>query len=242
VSIKEKLRALQALQTVDLEINELQHAGEAYPKRLGELDAERATARVRVEAERSRLTENERLRREKETEIQAEKEKIKKWEARLAEQRTTREYTALAREIDIAKKAMLNLDEELKGLGGQVESIKKALADREGELNRFEDASAAERAELEGQIKSLSSQVAALSEKRTGLSQNVDRELLGRYDSVRRANGSGMAAVVGGICGGCHMHVRRQLYNILLAGSSIETCPSCNRLIYAAEALESQAE
>jgi predicted nucleic acid-binding Zn-ribbon protein len=242
VSIKEKLKALQALQMVDLEISELQRAGEVYPKRLSELDAERATARVRVEAERNRLAENERLRRGKETEIQSEKEKIKKWEARLAEQRTTREYTALAREIDIAKKAMLNLEEELKNLVDQVESIKKALAEREGELNRFEDSSAAERAELESQISSLSSQVAALTEKRTGLSKEVDRELLSRYDSVRRANGSGMAAVVGGTCRGCNMRIRPQLYNILLAGSSIETCPSCNRLIYAAETLECKAE
>ena len=42
---------------------------------------------------------------------------MKKWEARLAEQRSTREYAALAREIDIAKKANLTMAEELVELG-----------------------------------------------------------------------------------------------------------------------------
>ena len=241
MSIKEKLKGLQALQTVDLEILELERAGQVHPKRLAELDAELATARVKVEAERSRLGDNERMRREKEAEVQSEKDKIKKWEARLAEQRTTREYTALAREIDIAKKAVLNLEEEQRALVDQVESIKKTLGDREGELNRFEDASAAERTQLKRSVDSLTSQVEGLSEKRAGLAKKVDPALLGRYDSVRIAHGSGIAAVVGGTCRGCNMRIRPQLYNILLAGASIETCPTCHRMIYAAELLEGEA-
>ena len=44
-------------------------------------------------------------RRTLEQNIAEEKDKVRKWETRLSEQRSTREYAALAREIDIAKKA-----------------------------------------------------------------------------------------------------------------------------------------
>ena len=88
MSVKEKLKGLEALQTVDLQILDLQKAGEAYPKRLAELDSELASARGALDAERTRLTDNEKLRRDKEAEIAAEKDKTKKWEGRLADRKS----------------------------------------------------------------------------------------------------------------------------------------------------------
>lgn len=234
MSVKESVKQLQALQAIDTEVLELQRAGEAHPKRLAELDAELAAARSKLEAERTRLSDNERLRREKETEVQSEKEKIKKWEARLAEQRTTREYAALAREIDIAKKAVLTLEDEYKAMLAQAEEVKRLLADRQAEYARREDGSAAERAQLAQQIAALSGQVGELTEKRNEMAKDIDPGLCGRYDSVRRKRGTGLAAVTNGVCKGCHMRAPPQLQNILRAGV-IESCPSCQRLIYADE-------
>ena len=59
MSVKERLKGLEALQNVDLQILELQKAGEAYPKRLAELDAELGAARAATEAERARLADND---------------------------------------------------------------------------------------------------------------------------------------------------------------------------------------
>jgi hypothetical protein len=224
VSVKEILKGLHALQKVDLEILELQRAGDAHPKRLAELDQLLSSARTGVEAERSRVLDNERARRDKEAEIQAEKDKVKKWESRLSDMRTTREYAALAREIDIAKKSILNLEEEL-----------KALVEQVAELSRREDGTAAERAELTSRIGSLTSQVKELSEKRVAVAMSADPTLVGRYDSIRRKRGSGVVPVINGTCKGCNMRIPPQLQNILRSGATIEVCPSCQRLIFASE-------
>lgn len=235
MSVKEILKGLHALQKVDLEILELQRAGDAHPKRLAELDQLLSSARAGVEAERSRVLDNERARRDKEAEIQAEKDKVKKWESRLSDMRTTREYAALAREIDIAKKSILNLEEELKALVEQVAELKRALVEREAELRRREDGTAAERAELTSRIGSLTSQVKELSEKRVAVAKSADPTLVGRYDSIRRKRGSGVVPVVNGTCKGCNMRIPPQLQNILRSGATIEVCPSCQRLIFASE-------
>jgi uncharacterized protein len=235
VSVKEILKGLHALQRVDLEILELRRAGDAHPKRLAELDQQLASARAAVESERGRLADNERARRDKESEIQAEKDKIKKWEARLADMRTTREYAALAREIDIAKKAILNQEDELKALVDQVAEIKRALGEKEAELRRREDGTAAERTDLTGKIGSLTSQVKELAEKREQVAKTAEPTLVGRYDAIRKKRGSGVVPVVNGICKGCNMRIPPQLQNILRSGASIEACPSCQRLIYASE-------
>jgi predicted nucleic acid-binding Zn-ribbon protein len=84
---------------------------------MGELERELSLAKSEVEAERNKLLDVERQRRTLEQNIAEEKEKVRKWEDALSEQRSTREYAALAREIDIAKKANATMAEELVELG-----------------------------------------------------------------------------------------------------------------------------
>ena len=53
---------------------------------------------------------------------------MRKWESRLSELKTTREYAALARELDIAKKTNEGAEEEIRRLAGEYEEIRKGLA------------------------------------------------------------------------------------------------------------------
>ena len=51
-----------------------------------------------------------------------------------------------------------------------------------------------------------------------------------------------VGVVLGGTCLGCRMNVPPQLYNNLRVSLGTDVCPSCNRIIYAVEALETPAE
>jgi predicted nucleic acid-binding Zn-ribbon protein len=102
--LREKLLALAALQKVDLDIAALKKNAEAYPREMSELEKQLGAAKAAVDAERSKLEQLESQKRSLEETIAEDRDKVRKWEARLAEQRSTREYSALAREIDIAKK------------------------------------------------------------------------------------------------------------------------------------------
>jgi predicted nucleic acid-binding Zn-ribbon protein len=55
---------------------------------------------------------------------------------------------------------------------------------------------------------------------------------------VRKKRGTGVVPVQNGICKGCNMRLPPQLQNILRSGATIESCPSCQRLIYAAELMK----
>src|SRR5689334_13498075 len=103
--LQEKLKGLVELQKVDMEIVALRKSSEALPRQMAELEKELQSAKSVVDAERERFADLERQKRTLEQNLVDEKDKVKKWEQRLAEQRSTREYSALAREIDIAKKA-----------------------------------------------------------------------------------------------------------------------------------------
>src|SRR5262249_27824657 len=131
--LREKLLSLAALQKVDVEIAAFKKSAETYPKQIAELEKELGLVRSAVDAERAKLDDIERQRSTLELTITEEKDKVKKWEARLTEQRSTREYSALAREIDIAKKSNLTMDEELVELGKNQNAQRDAVKVKDGE-------------------------------------------------------------------------------------------------------------
>jgi len=240
--LREKLKALSELQKVDLEIAALQKSAEVYPKQLGELDKELGAARSALEAERNRLLDIDRQKRTQEQNISDEKEKIRKWEARLTEQRSTREYAALAREIDIAKKANQTAAEELVELGKQQVAARDGVRAKEQELAARQDQVGGQMAELKKKMEELKGQTQALDGKRLGAAGTVDKQLAQRYEQVRKRRMPALVAVISGTCQGCNMNVPPQLYNTLRSTLGTDICPSCHRIIYAAEALELPAK
>jgi predicted nucleic acid-binding Zn-ribbon protein len=237
--LRDKLQALANLQKVDLEIAALRKAAEVYPKQLAELEKELGAAKSAVEAERNRLLDIEREKRTLEQNITDEKDKVKKWEARLAEQRSTREYAALAREIDIAKKANVTMAEELVELGKTQASAREALKVKEQEFAARQDQIGGKMAGLKTKLGEVDSQAKELEEKRAKVAVGVDATLLRRYDTVKKKKMPVLVPVLStGTCAGCNMNVPPQLYNTLRTTLGTDVCPSCNRIIYANEALE----
>ncbi len=240
--MREKLLALTALHKIDSDVAALKKSAESYPKQLAELEKELTGARSLADAERSKLTDLETQRQSLEQTISDEKEKIRKWEARLTEQRSTREYSSLAREIDIAKKNLLNLSEDSVGLVKTVAAQKdvvKAKTDafiaKQGELS-------ARMTELRAKVADVDAQVKVLESGRGEKEKVVDPALLKRYEVVRKKRMPGMCLVSApGICQGCRMNIPPQTYNTLRNSLGYDICPSCHRIIYCVEAIDGVA-
>lgn len=237
--LQEKLKALAELQKVDLETLALKKGAEIYPKQLAELEKALGTARAAIDAERARLVDTERQKVTLEQNIIEEKDKVKKWEARLTEQRSTREYSALAREIDIARKANLTMAEQVTELSRAVAAAREAVKAKEAELSETTARIGGEIAALRQKMNDFQGQLKALEERRGAVAGKVDRSLLAKYDNVRKKRTPALVAVLfPGTCQGCNMNVPPQLYNTLRTNAGMDLCPSCYRLIYAGEAID----
>ena len=93
--------------------------------------------------------------------------------------------------------------------------------------------------ELRGKVAGSDGAVQELEGKRAKTATSVDKVLLQRYDTVKKRRLPAIAAVhAPGTCQGCNMNVPPQLYNTLRSTLGTDVCPSCHRIIYAAEALE----
>lgn len=240
--MRDKLLALAALQKVDLDIAALKKNADAYPREIADLEKQLAAAKAAVDGERNKLDELEKQKHTLEHTITEDRDKVRKWEARLTEQRSTREYSALAREIDIAKKGQQTMAEEVVELGKQATIQRDVVKQKDGEFQGKAKELTAKIDELKGKLKDVEGQIAGIDAEREKAAKDVAPDLLRRYDTIRKKRLPAVVPVVApGTCTGCRMNIRPQLYNQLVASRGIDVCPSCSRMMYAAEALEEAA-
>jgi predicted nucleic acid-binding Zn-ribbon protein len=238
LSLRDKLKALEELQQIDLDAGALSAEAEQIPRRRAQIDAALATARKAYEAEKAKLDGNEREKRGTEQLLTMERDKVKKWEGRLGEIKTPREYAALSREIDIAKKTNETQNENLRALAAQAEEIKKALDAAADALSEREMGAEAELEELASREAEFGKKLGELAGRRADAAKRVDPQLLARYENIKkRRAGIAVSPVTGQTCGGCNRNIPPQLFIVLQRAESNETCPNCNRIIYSAQAV-----
>lgn len=235
------LKALEALQTVDAELGELTRSSSEYPSRLVELDDQIGAARQTRDEGRQKVADLEARKKALEEQLAADKEKVKKWEARLTEQRSPREYTALAREIDIAKKQNTTITEDIAELSKEIAASQEALESIEEEVAEVERVVRNERRRIRSALSVVEKQEEELTERRNDAAKHVPAQMLRRYDQIQKRRGLAVVQVRGGTCSGCRMSIPPQLYNQLVTRAKLDSCPSCARMIYVPEAFEKEA-
>jgi predicted nucleic acid-binding Zn-ribbon protein len=242
LSLREKLKALEELQQIDLDAGGLRAEATSIPVRRAEIEVQVSAARKAYQAEKTRLEDNERERRQVESLLQMERDKVKKWEGRLGEIKTPREYAAMSREIDIAKKANETQSEQAKQLTADAQGIKADLEHRGEALGDAETAAQAELKEIDDRRRAADERLRGLEQRRAEAAQRVDASLLAKYENIRRRRaGVAVSPVVGMTCKGCNRNIPPQLAITLQRANSIETCPNCHRIIYSAEAVNPPA-
>ncbi len=239
----EQLKKLYEIQQIDSEITELESQKEALLESLQGLEAKTEELTDQINSISIDVERATRDARDLEATVEADKMKIKKWENRLNDIRNQREYQALSRETENARR--LTKDNEAKILEhweqkekhqGDLEKAKAELESVRSKVTEEKTGSDSSSSDLEGKL-------ASLQGSRSELSPDVNASLLKRYDQVRlKRRGQGLSVASNGTCQSCHMMLPPQLYNTVLRGDSIQTCPACLRFLIAENHVPEQAE
>lgn len=228
------LRTLLRLQELDLQIETCRAREIEIPKQKNKFDIYRSRLRAELE-EREQLCQNCILeQRECESEIEQKQTLMDKYQQQLNGVKKNEEYQALIHEIDLLKKQVaineeriLNVMIELDDAKARLEEDTKRIADEITNLDRQATEVDEELAEAVRHRKELDAQ-------RGPLVQQIDGDLIRRYAKIRSSVKKGPAVVPmnGEVCEGCHMYLRAQIVNEVLAGDKIHACAQCGRLLY----------
>jgi predicted nucleic acid-binding Zn-ribbon protein len=239
--LRDQLKRLEDLQRHDAKIQELENSLKAIPLKLAATKNDLARVEGLLSTERQALAETERYYSEQKNLLTDEEVQAAGAKHKLAQAKNSKEYMAAQREIEQRREGVASREVEITKLVDAVDAKKKLLADRatdvetlKGSIEKDNEAAEARMAEVEGKI-------AELRGERDKLAAEVKPDVLKRYSSIRMRRGLAVVSVRNGTCQGCNMNIPPQLYNVLQRGVSIETCPSCHRIIYWEEIMKDDA-
>ena len=207
---------------------------------LANIGPEREAAQSKTRASQARLDSTklrgkqiESERKKLELEVEDRKQAIEKYSLQQFQTRKNEEYRALAHEIEMAREAIVKLEDEELELMEQAEAAQKEVVTAVKLAETAKNNAGQLIAELAEREENLSRELAQLEANRDQLAAEVDEDLLPRYERLRRSKGA--TAVVGvahGVCGGCHMKLPVQIVVSCQGDQDIVNCPNCGRILY----------
>ena len=229
----EQMSLLKELQEIDQEISSIEETCQGYRDELSGFEAEVSRVQAMLDELNGELDGLQHEEAQLQQALLKERDNVARVERRLPEIQTQKEYVAVLKEIDMAKKANKELEEQLNAKNSEISSLEQDKAEKDAELAVIQEKASARGAEL-GQLLSENQEV--LDKRRAtrdAVAGEVPPALLRKYQNLfRRRGGLALAVARNGACLGCNMQLPPQQYNSLLRVSELQSCPHCNRLLY----------
>lgn len=231
--MKEQINNLRELQDVDLEIDRIDAAITTGDEELQEQRATIDKLQGAISEYREKLALGAERRQILESEVQEAQTLIKDRQNKMMKVQTNREYQSLLKEIEDAKNANRQREEELVRLLEQDDYLQKKDEEQSALLLGEEAGLAEQTASREAEAVKLAAKRQKMVKDREAKAKKVKADLLRKYELIRaKRDGLAMAGVNNGVCFGCYMNVPPQLYNELLREDKMHICPTCNRMLY----------
>jgi predicted nucleic acid-binding Zn-ribbon protein len=227
------MEKLAVLQTLDIKIRGMQREKDEIPTRLAALEGEFKKEEEKVQGQKAELDRLLKDRRHKEKELEEEVERAKKTEARAFEIKTNKEYQAVLKEIEGAKKLNRQREEEILGILERFEELQKVARQGEKELEAKRKDYQRQLSELQQRAAQFEQKMAAEVKERDERQKGIPPDLLSKYRMLlEKRQGIAVAPVSNGVCHACNMNLRPQLYIELQKQQTLILCPNCSRILF----------
>jgi len=243
VSIQEQIACLEELSTLDEEIRVVDDQLNQDRGALAETKEELARLEERIAADDQSIAEMAKARSDLVLEVRQVVSQVDKSRDKLSRSRNERETNAATRELEELRRIQKDREEEIGKLQMLETQALKSKEDAEAaratiaaQLQNTEGATSKKLDDIEGDK-------ATMLKKRKSIIGKLPRQILSRYDMIRKRRGVAIAATSDGTCQACHMAVPPQLFQKILRLEGLEQCPHCQRILYfKAEAAEPEEQ
>jgi predicted nucleic acid-binding Zn-ribbon protein len=239
--LKEQLKKLEELQRHDARLQEYEASLKALPEKLASLKADLAKVESMLSKDRGMVDETAKFKADQEFQIQTDEANIAKAKTKLQGVKSGKEYMAAQREMENTRRTLENRQEEIKKLSDALDASRGRINNNDTDVNGLREVVAKEEAAVAGRMAEIQAKIDEAKVLRDAAAGSIDPSVLKRYSAIRMRRGLAVVPVVKGTCKGCHMSIPPQLFVVLQRGNTIETCPTCARLIYWDEIMKEAA-
>ncbi|HHZ64983.1 MAG TPA: hypothetical protein EYN51_05720 [Flavobacteriales bacterium] len=233
IPVEKRLKALFDLQEIDSKIDSIRTIRGELPLEVSDLEDEIEGLATRVNNFKEETQEVEEKITNKKLEIKESKSIIKKYEKQQGNARNNREFGSLAKEIEfqnlniqVAEKKMGEFKVGIEGKSDTIDSAKKDLKERKGDLKH-------KKKELDEIIAETEKEEKKLDKKSTEAERYIEARLLIAYKRVRlnAKNGLAVVSVERNSCGGCFNKIPPQRQLDIRLHKKIIVCEHCGRIL-----------
>ncbi len=229
----EIMDVLRKMQALDDEIRDIRVGRDALVGNMERLNKVLNHLDRELDDKRGKLAEAETWYRNKTNELQAERDKLDKGKSKLSGVTRSKEYIAVNKELDIARKNIAQKEEEVANLMKAIDEFREAIAKEEAKVGDLRaQAEHTERDNAE-RLAVMEARIAEVDVRRAKVTAPIDQAIVTRYARISKArDGIAVVAVKDGGCSGCNMQLQPRFVENILRASSLSACPHCSRYLY----------
>jgi len=235
--LKEDIRHLVRLQSIEFEIRDLERKQreapgrieqleEAFQARLEEIGGERLRHESLVEERRKLCEERDSLTKRLETAQQ-----------KLMQVSNQREYSAVLNEIDTTKARFGEIEQAIGSRDSEIDELAGPASEADERIGSEQEKLDAEKGKLEAELAIVSSRLAELTAQSQEIKGSTSQEFLVRFSRIFEArDGIAVAPIDNGACGACHLRLRPQVISLCRRGEELVFCENCGRILFVEDA------
>jgi hypothetical protein len=232
VSIRDHIASLEGLSALDADIRQLDEQLTLEREALASLKAELARLDEKIAADSGSIAEMGRARGELTTEARQMTAQVERSRDKLARARNEREQNAASRELEELRRLQKDREEEIGKLTMLETVAQKGKEEAEAERERVLEQLAASETNASGTLVEVERQRDAKLEERKVMAARIPKNVMSRYETIRKRKGIAIALTQDGTCLACRMSMPPQLFQRILRDEALELCPHCQRILY----------
>lgn len=231
-ALTDVVEKLWALQSVLSSLAEKERGLHDKPEGFAAIDREYYASEAENERLKGRLEELTTSRRAAENELQDAQEVLKKYQGQLMQVKNQQQYAAAWKEIDVARRRVKELEDQLLAGMGDIEAAESALEERRGAHEELHARYEKDHEAWQHSLGDLRSEIEATRKTVEGIEAGIPEKLKKQFYRIhQQRQGVAMAKVIERSCSQCRVQVRPQVIQQLKRGE-MAICEGCHRFFY----------
>jgi len=232
--VSPELSQLIELQELDIEIQRTSERLSRIPEERDRTETEfkqHAAEFLDLKSKHERTLED---RKQLEAELATTQQNHEKFERDKTRVQNEKEYTAVLREIDTARKHISSLETDILKRMEEIEALDVELAARAPDVERMRAEVDVVLGVLDKEHEEASRLLLEFGARRKKLAAQVPKHLFSNYERLSRlGRGQALAEVRStGICAACRVRVRPKIFSDVRKGDELIICENCGRILY----------
>ena len=230
--MEDNVKFLAELSATDERIAAIRKNQDEVPSRIEDLKSQIADEKAMLDQKVERREQMKKERRGLESDLTDVEGQIALDRDRELKVRTNEELHALQREVKMAREKQDEIEERILLIMDEISEFEKEIARAEKRFVDFRERAEKEIGELETVIGGAEEELERLESQREEACDRLAPDILNRYNNLlSRGMQPPVARAASDVCTGCNSMIQPQLYNQILIGKKIYSCPICGRLL-----------